>query len=90
LTATDCIGAVAPKWAAFGWNVIEIDGHDVTSLVEAFDEAERVKGKPTVVIANTVKGKGISFAENNAAFHNGELTAEQYGIAMNDLKNLRN
>ena len=84
------IGAVAPKWAAFGWNVIEIDGHDVTSLVEAFDEAERVKGKPTVVIANTVKGKGISFAENNAAFHNGELTAEQYEIAMNDLKNLRN
>jgi transketolase len=84
------IGAVAPKWAAFGWNVIEIDGHDVATLVEAFDTAATVKGKPTVIIANTVKGKGISFAENNAAFHNGELTAGQYEIAMNDLKKLRN
>lgn len=83
------IGAVAPKWAAFGWNVIEIDGHNVAAIVEAFDKAETVKGRPTVIIANTVKGKGISFAENNAAFHNAELTAEQYDIAMNDLERLR-
>jgi transketolase len=84
------IGAVAPKWVAFGWNVIEIDGHDVAAVVEAFDKAETVKGKPTIVIAQTVKGKGISFAENNPAFHNGEMTAEQFEIAMNDLKSRRN
>jgi transketolase len=80
------IGPVAPKWAAFGWNVIEIDGHDIAAIVEAFDEAETIKGRPTVVIANTVKGKGISFAENNAAFHNSAMTAEQHKIAVSDLQ----
>ncbi|MDR3565691.1 MAG: transketolase [Negativicutes bacterium] len=83
------IGAVGPKWEAFGWNVIEIDGHDVAAVVEALDAAEKVKGQPTVIIANTVKGKCISFAENNAAFHNGSMTAEQCECAMNDLKKLR-
>jgi transketolase len=82
------IGHVAPKWAAFGWHVIEIDGHDIPSLIRAFDEAETVKGKPTVIIANTVKGKGISFAENNVAFHNGILTQEQYDTALAELKKL--
>jgi transketolase len=84
------IGAVAPKWLAFGWNVIEVNGHDVAALVEAFDAAETVKGKPTVIIAQTTKGKGISFAENNPAFHNGEFTPAQFEIAMSDLKKLRN
>jgi transketolase len=84
------IGPLAPKWIAFGWNVIEIDGHDVSAVVEALDEAETVKGKPTVIIANTVKGKGVSFAEHNAAFHNGPMTAEQCAIAMSDLAKLRN
>jgi transketolase len=83
------IGDVAAKWQAFGWNVIEIDGHDVAAVVEALDHADRVKGKPTVIIANTVKGKGVSFAENNAAFHNGAMTAEQFEIAVNDLNRLR-
>jgi transketolase len=84
------IGDVAAKWQAFGWNVIEIDGHDPAAIVEALDQADTVKGKPTVIIANTIKGKGISFAEHNAAFHNGLLTAEQYEIAVGDLKRLRN
>jgi transketolase len=83
------IGDVAAKWSAFGWNVIEIDGHDVAAVVGALDEADTVKGKPTVIIANTVKGKGVSFAEHNAAFHNGAMTAEQYEIAMRDLKQMR-
>jgi len=83
------IGDVAAKWRAFGWNVIEIDGHDLAAIIEALDQADRVKKKPTVIIANTIKGKGISFAENNAAFHNGPLTPEQYEIAVNDLKRLR-
>jgi transketolase len=84
------IGPLAPKWAAFGWNVIEIDGHNVAAVVEALDKAETVKGRPTVIIANTIKGKGISFAENNAAFHNGAMTAEQCEIAIGDLAKLRN
>jgi transketolase len=73
------------KWEAFNWNVIEIDGHDIEQIINALDEAEKVKGKPTVIIANTVKGKGISFAENNAAFHNGALTSEQYEQACKSL-----
>jgi transketolase len=80
---------VAPKWAAFGWEVIAIDGHDLPAILDALDQADRVKGKPTVIIAETVKGKCISFAENNAAFHNGAMTAEQWAIAKNDLQKLR-
>lgn len=57
------------KWAAFGWNVVSIDGNDMESLVEAFGAVPTVPGKPTLVMANTVKGKGVSFAENNPVWH---------------------
>ena len=83
------LNPIAPKWAAFGWHVIEADGHDVKSLLDAFEEAESVKGHPSVILARTVKGKCISFAENNAAFHNGLLTAEQCKTAMCDLDAIR-
>jgi len=73
------------KWNGFGWHVIEIDGHDVDAILAAFDEAATVKGVPTVIIANTVKGKGISFAENQASFHNCALTKEQYDTALAEL-----
>jgi len=76
---------VAPKWAACGWHVIEIDGHDMRQILEALDEADTVKVQPVVIIANTVKGKGLSFAENNVAFHNGTLTEETYKQAMQEL-----
>ena len=76
---------IAPKWAAFGWHVIEIDGHNMRGIVAAIDEADTVREKPTVIIAKTVKGKGISFAENNVAFHNGAMTAEQYEQAKREL-----
>lgn len=66
------------KWEAFNWNVIEIDGHDMEQIIDALDDAEKVKGKPTIIIANTIKGKGIKCAENNASFHNGSMTQEQY------------
>jgi transketolase len=69
------------KWKAFGWHVIEIDGHDVGQIINAVDSAERIKGKPTIILARTTKGKGIPFAENNAAFHNGIMTEEQYQYA---------
>jgi len=80
---------VVPKWEAFGWNVIVIDGHDVAQIIEALDNAEKVKGKPTVIIAETIKGKCISFAENNVAFHNGSLTAAQYDTAKQDIEAIR-
>lgn len=73
------------KWEAFNWKVIEIDGHDIRQITEALDNAEKVKGKPTIIIAHTIKGKGIKIAENNAAFHNGSMTQEQYDSACRDL-----
>jgi len=73
------------KWAAFGWHVIEIDGHNIEEILRALEEADTVKGKPTAIIAHTVKGKGISFAENVVGFHNGSLTPEQYETALKEL-----
>lgn len=73
------------KFEAFGWNTIEIDGHSIKEIIEAFDEAEKIKEKPTVIIAHTIKGKGIPFAENNAAFHNGAMTQDQYELALKHL-----
>ncbi|WFR57599.1 transketolase [Anaerocolumna sp. AGMB13025] len=74
-----------PKWEGFGWNVIEIDGHNMEEILAAFDEADTVKGKPTVIVAHTVKGKGVSFAENVVSFHNGMLTEETYAQALKEL-----
>lgn len=76
---------LAEKWRSFGWHVIALDGHDIPALLAAYDEAAQVKDKPTVLIAETVKGKGISFAENQPAFHNGALTREQYDTALREL-----
>ena len=57
------------KWEAFGWNVLKIDGHDYAEISGALDKAETVKGKPTMILARTVKGKGVSYMENNAGWH---------------------
>jgi len=80
---------IEEKWKSFGWNVITIDGHDLAAIIQALDAAEKVKGKPTVIVADTIKGKGISFAENNAAFHNGILTEEQHRQAVAELEQQR-
>ena len=72
------------KWSGFGWHIINIDGHNIEAIAAALDEAETVKGRPTVIIAHTVKGKGISFAENNVAFHNGAMTQAQYDLALRE------
>jgi transketolase len=77
------------KWEAFGWHVLTINGHDVAEILTALDAAEQVKGQPSVIVADTVKGKGISFAEHNAAFHNGIMTEEQYRQAMAELATRR-
>lgn len=76
---------LAEKWKAFGWYVTEMDGHNLKEIVETLDQVEKIEGKPKMIIAHTVKGKGLPFAENNVAFHNGELTKEQYEKACADL-----
>lgn len=79
------IEPVADKWRAFGWNVIEIDGHHMTQIVNALEGALTIKGVPTIVIANTVKGKGVSFMENQPEWHGKAPNAEQYKLAMQEL-----
>ena len=79
------LGDMAEKWRAFGWHVEEVDGHDVEALLDVFQERKRPHGKPYVVIAYTIKGKGISFFENNNKWHHAKLTPEQYEQAMAEL-----
>lgn len=76
---------LAQRWSAFGWNVIAINGHDVAQILDALDAADIRNGKPTIIIAETVKGKGVSFAENQASFHNAALTEAQYQQALAEL-----
>ena len=73
------------KWQAFGWQVIEVGGHDIAQLIDAFNQANLVKGQPTVIIASTVKGKGVSFMENNPDFHGKAPTAAEVEIALKEL-----
>jgi len=74
------------KWRAFGWHVIEVDGHNLTQLIDAFDQSKLVKGKPVVIIAHTIKGKGVSFMENKAGFHGKAPNAEEMAIALKELE----
>ncbi len=76
---------IPEKFAAFGWNVIEIDGHNFDEIENALESARACKGKPTAIIATTVKGKGVSFMENQVNWHGAAPNAEQYEIAMNEL-----
>jgi len=73
------------KWEAFGWHAIEIDGHDMAAILGAYKEAAGVKGKPSVIIAHTVKGKGVSFMENNVDFHGRAPTKEETEQALKEL-----
>ena len=86
--ASDDIMPVDPldeKWRAFGWNVLEIDGHDIEQVLDAYDAALAHKSQPTVIIANTVKGKGVSFAEGQVTWHNQVLSEELAQVALADL-----
>ncbi len=78
-------GDIAAKWSAFGWNVLKCDGHDPVSIAEALDKTDVKNGQPHFIIANTVKGKGLSFAENVPSFHNGTMTEEQVDAALREL-----
>ena len=74
------------KFEAFGFHVITVDGHDFDALKAAFDEAKATKGKPTAIITKTVKGKGVSFMENQVGWHGKAPNDEEYAQAMADLE----
>jgi len=77
---------VADKWRAFGWHVIEIGGHNMREILDALDKTKRIKYKPTVIIAHTIKGKGVSFMENQVQYHGKPLTEEQLERALKELE----
>lgn len=77
------------KFASFGFNVINVDGHNMQELINAFNEAKTVKGKPTAIIAKTIKGKGVSFMENQVGWHGKAPNEEQYNIAMKELGEIK-
>ncbi|MCR4672708.1 MAG: transketolase [Lachnospiraceae bacterium] len=79
------LGDLCEKFTDFGWNAIEVDGHDVINVVEAYKIAEALKGAPTVIIANTVKGKGVSYMEGDPAWHGTAPNAEQLERALSDI-----
>lgn len=81
------IEPVADKWRAFGWHVIEINGHDMKAILDALDEAEGIKDKPSVITAHTVKGKGVSFFEGKVEYHGIAPTQEELGMALKELVN---
>lgn len=79
------IDPVMPKWKAFGWHVFEIDGHNMKEIVDTLDEAEHIKGKPSVILAKTVKGKGVSIFEGKVEYHGLAPTKEELEIALKEL-----
>lgn len=79
------LGDVVAKWRAFGWHVIEVDGHSLRELDAAFDEAEATKGKPTMIISHTVKGKGVSYMEDTAKFHGLAPNEDELEVALDEL-----
>jgi transketolase len=79
------IEPVGDKWRAFGWHTLSIDGHDMQAIVDALDEAEKVKGKPCMILAKTVKGKGVSFFEGKAEYHGVTPTKEELELAIKEL-----
>ncbi len=79
------LGDVQAKWSSFGWNVITVDGHDIAALSDAFDSAAQHGGSPTIIIANTVKGKGISFMEGKNQWHGKPINLNEYQMAVKEL-----
>ena len=86
LEEVNSVYPIAEKFVAFGWNVIEIDGHDFDQIDAAFKAAKECKGKPTAIVAKTIKGKGVSFMEDQCSWHGTAPNAEQYETAMGELK----
>jgi len=80
------VAPLAEKWRAFGWHAIEIDGHDIAAIQKALREAEATKGRPTCIVAHTVKGKGVSFMENNPKFHGTAPSPAEVVLALKELQ----
>ena len=85
ITAVMNPNPVADKYAAFGWHVISVDGHDIAAISDAVEEAKTLKGKPTCIVCETVKGKGVSFMENKAGWHGTAPKEDEYKLAMAEL-----
>lgn len=81
-----CLDPMPDKFKAFQWNVLDIDGHDIQQIVDAFDNFKHTIGKPTIIVANTIKGKGVSYMEHNLKFHYSAPNDEEYQIAMEELR----
>lgn len=79
------LGDLVNKWSAFGWHVLEIDGHNIKQILDALDIANEINEKPVVIIANTIKGKGVSFMENQVYYHGKTLTEESLQRALAEL-----
>jgi transketolase len=77
--------SVRDRWSAFGWHVTEVDGHDIGQIIDALLTASETKNQPTMIILNTVKGKGVSFMENNIDFHGVPPNEMEYKLAMKEL-----
>jgi transketolase len=80
------IEPIADKWQAFGWNVLEIDGHDMKAVVNALEAARSFKEAPTMIIANTVKGKGVSFMENVCEWHGKAPAQDEADQALEEIR----
>lgn len=80
------IEPIVNKWKAFGWHVIDIDGHDMKAIIEALNKADNVKGKPTMIVARTIKGKGVSIFEGKVRYHGVAPTQEELEIALKELE----
>lgn len=83
---TNALEPLADKWRAFGWDVVEVDGHDVIALLKAFDDAAQPRDKPRVLIANTFKGNGVSYMRDEAGWHHGVPNADQLAQAIAELE----
>ncbi|MEW6380060.1 MAG: transketolase [bacterium] len=80
------IEPIAPKWESFGWQVFEVDGHDLSALLSTFERCEQVKGKPSLIVAHTVKGKGVSFMEGKVHYHGVAPTEAELEKALLELR----
>lgn len=83
--ATTLLDPLADKWRAFSWHAEECDGHDVRSILDALEKVQQVTDRPQVIIAHTTKGKGVSYMENNPAFHGRAPNQDEYALAMKEL-----
>jgi transketolase len=79
------IEPLVSKWTSFGWNAVRIDGHDIGQIIDAIDNAKLTKGVPTVIIADTIKGKGVSFMEDKCSWHGKSPSSQEYELALKEL-----